>query len=75
MDEIPNINLDTILPGMFVQDVIPNPADYPVSYGPQAARGARWNTGTGMLINQAAINIELWTGKKLKQGRHATRAR
>ena len=63
VDEIPNIDLDTILPHMFVQDVIPNPAVTPFLRA-AAARGARWNTGTGMLINQAAINIELWTGRK-----------
>ena len=63
VDEIPNIDLDTILPGMFVQDVIPNPAITPFLRAADA-RGARWNTGTGMLINQAAINIELWTGLK-----------
>jgi hypothetical protein len=28
------------------------------------ARGAKWSTGMGMLVNQAAINIEMWTGKK-----------
>ncbi|MPM35003.1 Shikimate dehydrogenase (NADP(+)) [bioreactor metagenome] len=63
VDDIPNIDLGTILPSMFVQDVIPNPAVTPFLRA-AAARGARWNTGTGMLINQAAINIELWTGKK-----------
>lgn len=63
VDEVPNIDLDTILPTMFVQDVIPNPAITPLLRAAQA-RGAKWNTGTGMLINQAAINIELWTGKK-----------
>jgi len=63
VNEIPNIDLGTILPSMFVQDVIPNPAVTPFLRA-AAARGARWNTGTGMLINQAAINIELWTGKK-----------
>ena len=63
IDEIPNIDLDTILPSMFVQDVIPNPAITPFLRAAEA-RGARWNTGTGMLINQAAINIELWTGRK-----------
>ena len=63
VDEIPNIDLDTILPAMFVQDVIPNPAITPFLRAAKA-RGARWNTGTGMLINQAAINIEMWTGLK-----------
>ncbi|MPN04770.1 Shikimate dehydrogenase (NADP(+)) [bioreactor metagenome] len=63
VDDIPNIDLDTILPTMFVQDVIPNPAITPFLRAAQA-RGARWNTGTGMLINQAALNIEMWTGLK-----------
>ncbi|MDP3447914.1 MAG: shikimate dehydrogenase [Eubacteriales bacterium] len=63
IDDIPNIDLDTILPTMFVQDVIPNPAITPFLRAAEA-RGARWNTGTGMLINQAALNIEMWTGKK-----------
>ena len=63
IDEIPNIDLNTILPSMFVQDVIPNPAITPFLRAAEA-RGAHWNTGTGMLINQAAINIELWTGRK-----------
>ena len=63
VDAIPNIDLNTITATMFVQDVIPNPAVTPFLRAAQAA-GARWNTGTGMLINQAAINIEMWTGKK-----------
>jgi len=63
VDGIPNVDVDTILPSMFVQDVIPNPAVTPFLRAAQA-HGARWNTGTGMLINQAAINIEMWTGRK-----------
>lgn len=63
IDEVPNINPDSILPSMFVQDVIPNPAVTPFLRIAEA-KGAKWNTGAGMLINQAAINIEMWTGKK-----------
>ena len=63
VDAIPDININTILPSMFVQDVIPNPAVTPFLRAAQA-RGAQWNTGAGMLINQAAINIEMWTGRK-----------
>lgn len=63
IDDIPNIDLNTILPSMFVQDVIPNPAVTPFLRAAEA-RGARWNTGAGMLVNQAALNIEMWTGKK-----------
>ena len=61
VDQIPNIDLDTILPTMFVQDVIPNPAVTPFLRAAKA-RGARTNTGMGMLVNQAAINITMWTG-------------
>ena len=63
IDDIPNIDLDTILPSMFVQDVIPNPAVTPFLRAAQA-RGARWNTGAGMLVNQAALNFQMWTGLK-----------
>lgn len=63
VDDMPNVDINTILPSMFVQDVIPNPAVTPFLRAAEA-RGARWNTGTGMLINQAAINIEMWTGMK-----------
>ena len=63
VDQIPNIDVDTIRSEMFVQDVIPNPAVTPFLRAAEA-KGARWNTGTGMLINQAAINIEMWTGMK-----------
>lgn len=63
VDEMPDIDVNTIRPSMFVQDVIPNPAVTPFLRAAQA-RGAKWNTGTGMLINQAAINIEMWTGMK-----------
>ncbi|MFH1512060.1 MAG: shikimate dehydrogenase [Bacillota bacterium] len=63
VDAIPDIDVETILPSMFVQDVIPNPAVTPFLRAAEA-RGARWNTGAGMLINQAAINIEMWTGIK-----------
>ena len=63
VDEMPNVDMNTVLPAMFVQDVIPNPAVTPFLRAAEA-RGAKWNTGTGMLINQAAINIEMWTGMK-----------
>jgi shikimate dehydrogenase len=63
VDEFPNIDPGTITSSMFVQDVIPNPAVTPFLRAADK-RGARWNTGTGMLINQAAVNIEMWTGKK-----------
>lgn len=63
VDQIPDVQLDSILPSMFVQDVIPNPAVTPFLRAAEA-RSAKWSTGMGMLINQAAINIEMWTGRK-----------
>jgi shikimate dehydrogenase len=60
--EKPDIDYDTIRSDLFVQDVIPNPAFTPFLKEAKE-RGARWNTGMGMLINQAAINIKMWTGK------------
>lgn len=63
VDAVPNIDLDTILPSMFVQDVIPNPTETAL-VREMRRRGISCATGAGMLINQAALNIELWTGKK-----------
>ncbi len=62
-DAMPDVDVRTIRPSMFVQDVIPNPAVTRFLREAQA-RGARWNTGAGMLINQAALNTEMWTGMK-----------
>ena len=62
VNDKPNLDYDTIRPDMFVQDVIPNPAKTPF-LAEAEKRGAAWNTGMGMLINQAAINIKMWTGK------------
>jgi shikimate dehydrogenase len=63
IDEKPDIDYDSIKPEMFVQDVIPNPAVTPLLREAKA-RGARWDTGMRMLVNQAALNIEMWTGMK-----------
>ena len=61
VDALPNIDLDTITPEMFVQDVIPNPTETAL-IKELRRRGIPYETGAGMLINQAAINIRLWTG-------------
>jgi len=63
INDKPNLDYDTITPRMFVQDVIPNPAFTPF-LAEAKRRGAGWQTGMGMLINQAALNIEMWTGLK-----------
>lgn len=62
VDDKPDLDYDTLRADLFVQDVIPNPAFTPF-LAEAERRGARWNTGMGMLINQAAINIKMWTGK------------
>ena len=63
VDQKPNINYDSIKSYMIVTDVIFND---PHSLFLQEAekRGARTVNGLGMLVNQAAMNFELWTGKK-----------
>ncbi len=62
VNDIPNINLDSITKDMFVQDVIPNPTES-AFIKEMKKRGIPCSTGAGMFINQAALNIEMWTGK------------
>jgi shikimate dehydrogenase len=58
--EVPLL-FDVIPIGLVVCDVIPNPPD--TSFLQRARQaGARTLDGRGMLLNQGAINIELWTG-------------
>jgi shikimate dehydrogenase len=63
VNDIPDINLDSITPDTFVQDVIPNPTETAL-IKEMRRRGIPCATGAGMLINQAALNIEMWTGRK-----------
>lgn len=63
VDAMPNIDMDSIKPTMFVQDVIPNPTET-AFIKEMRRRGIPCATGAGMLINQAALNIEMWTGLK-----------
>ena len=55
------LGFDTIPAGLVVCDVIPNPPDTPFLQRARQA-GATTVDGRGMLLNQAAINIKLWTG-------------
>ena len=48
---------------MFVQDVIPNPTETAL-IREMRRRGVPCATGAGMLVEQAALNIEMWTGRK-----------
>ncbi|MBQ8506439.1 MAG: shikimate dehydrogenase [Clostridia bacterium] len=61
VDAYPDINYDCIKPGMPVCDVVFNPA-MPVFLKKAEEKGANILTGLGMLVNQAALNFELWTG-------------
>jgi shikimate dehydrogenase len=55
------LSFDVIPMGLVVCDVIPNPPDTSLLQRARQA-GARTLDGRGMLLNQGAINIELWTG-------------
>ena len=58
--EVP-LSFDPIPAKLVVCDVIPNPPDTVFLQRARQA-GATTLDGRGMLLNQAAINIELWTG-------------
>ncbi len=59
----PDIDYETIEKGMIVCDVVFNPA-MPVFLQKARQRGARTISGLGMLVNQAALNFEIWTDVK-----------
>jgi len=61
VNDKPDIDYDSIGSGVYVQDVIPNPAFTPFLREADK-RGLRWQSGMQMLINQAALNIVMWTG-------------
>src|SRR5829696_1833230 len=52
---------DSLLPGMIVADVIPNPPRTALIADAEA-RGATVLDGLGMLVNQGVISIRHWTG-------------
>jgi len=57
----PDIDYDTLAPGMIVADVIPNPPRT-AFVNEVESRGCTAIDGLGMLVNQAVIGIRLWTG-------------
>ena len=61
VDDKPDIDYDTLARTMYVQDVIPNPAFTPFLQEADK-RGLKWQSGLAMLVNQAALNITMWTG-------------
>lgn len=63
VEALPKLALDSITQDMFVQDIIPNPTETAL-VREMRRRGIPCATGAGMLIEQAALNIEMWTGRK-----------
>ena len=63
VDECPDIRYEDIKPGMPVCDVVFNPA-VPLFLKKAEEKGAKIITGLGMLVNQGALNFEIWTGEK-----------
>ena len=61
VDDVPDIDLDSLLPHMVVADGIHNP---PLTRLLRAAklRGCQVADGLGMLVNQGVIGIKHWTG-------------
>jgi shikimate dehydrogenase len=55
------LELDSLLPHMLVADVIPNPVRTALLRDAQA-RGCVTLDGLGMLVNQAIVGIDYWTG-------------
>ena len=62
-DRKPDIDYDTITDRMTVCDVVFNPV-LPLFLREAERRGARIVTGIGMLVQQGALNFEMWTGEK-----------
>lgn len=60
--QMPDIDVETLTPGMVVADVVANP---PRTRFLAAAddRGCTTLDGLGMLVNQALIAVRLWTGR------------
>lgn len=61
VDEMPDIDVETLLPSMVVADGIHNP---PLTrlLAAAEARGCRTANGLGMLVGQGVIGIKYWTG-------------
>ena len=60
-EDLIDVELDSIGPGMLVADLIPNPPETRL-LREAADRGAETLDGLGMLVEQGALAIEHWTG-------------
>lgn len=58
---MPELVMDTLTPGVVVADVIPNPARTGLLRAAER-RGCTTLDGVGMLVNQAVVAVEMWTG-------------
>jgi shikimate dehydrogenase len=61
VDARPDLDVDSLRPGMVVADVIPNPPRTRLVRDAEA-RGSTVLDGLGMLVNQAVLGIRAWTG-------------
>lgn len=59
----PDIDYNTITPGMVVSDVVFNP-DITEFLKTAALHGAKTISGLGMLVCQGALNFTIWTGRE-----------
>jgi shikimate dehydrogenase len=61
-DAVPPVPLEALHPGLFVYDLIYNPAETRLLAAARQA-GARGLNGVGMLAHQGALALEIWTGR------------
>jgi shikimate dehydrogenase len=59
--EEPPIDVERLNPGQFVADIVYHPMETPFLAAARA-RGVPCTNGLGMLVHQAALAFELWTG-------------
>jgi shikimate dehydrogenase len=60
VDTMPALHIDTLRREMVVADLIPNPPSTALLRA-ASEQGCRTLDGLGMLVNQGALAIELWT--------------
>ena len=65
VDAMIALDTDSLRPGLIVADVIANPPETALLRA-AAARGCTPVDGLGMLVNQAVIGIEYWTGLRVE---------
>ncbi|GIV69404.1 shikimate dehydrogenase [Caldilinea sp.] len=63
VEDAPDIDYDSIFPGLIVCDVIPNPPNT-LFLRRASERGAATLDGLGMLVYQGAIAFKMWTGQE-----------